>query len=51
MLLTGDIETKGIGVNYIFIKQVYNRCNNDSTTFIQTDYDVLKVAHHGSKIP
>ena len=51
MLLTGDIETKGDQkLITFFIKQEYiNRCNNDSTTFIQTDYDVLKVAHHGSK--
>ena len=51
MLLTGDIETKGDQeLITFFIKQEYiNRCNNDSTTFIQTDYDVLKVVHHGSK--
>lgn len=59
MLLTGDIESKGeqevisylTGQKDVNIEQynsVYNNVANIMPS-IQTDYDVLKCAHHGSK--
>lgn len=58
MLLTGDIEDKGERELIEFLKKQevvdieHNRNannDNDMLSSIQTDYDVLKVAHHGSK--
>ena len=51
MLLTGDIEAKGEGMLVEFFKEremINSRISNPAA-FVQTDYDVLKVSHHGSR--
>lgn len=58
MLLTGDIEDKGESELIEFLKKqeevdiehnIKVNKDNDILSSIQTDYDVLKVAHHGSR--
>jgi competence protein ComEC len=59
MLLTGDIEAKGERELIEIFKghdanniDRYNSGNSDAdhiVSYVQTDYDVLKIAHHGSR--
>lgn len=51
MLITGDIEEKGEKElnEFLLFNKSQNKGPDNSLHIINTDYDVLQVAHHGSK--